>query len=66
MKNEILKEAVAFANAYGGALLLGIGESRSETACRRHVIYANPALCGTGGALEVGVQGSCRPAAYPT
>ena len=26
-RNELLEEAVAFANAYGGALLLGIGES---------------------------------------
>ncbi len=29
-KNKILEEAVAFANAYGGALLLGIGESRAK------------------------------------
>lgn len=29
-KNEILKEAVAFANAHGGTLLLGIGESKSK------------------------------------
>ena len=29
-KNEILKEAVAFANAHGGALLLGIKESVSK------------------------------------
>ena len=29
-KNKILKEAVAFANAYGGALLLGIGESEAK------------------------------------
>ncbi len=29
-RNEILQEAVAFANAYGGALLLGIGESESR------------------------------------
>ncbi len=29
-KNEILKEAVAFANAHGGALLLGIKESESK------------------------------------
>ena len=29
-KNKILKEAVAFANAYGGALLLGIDESRAK------------------------------------
>ena len=29
-KNEILKEAVAFANAHGGTLLLGIGESKSR------------------------------------
>ena len=29
-KNEILKETVAFANAYGGVLLLGIGESDTK------------------------------------
>ena len=29
-KDKILKEAVAFANAYGGALLLGIGESTAK------------------------------------
>ena len=29
-RNEILEEAVAFANAHGGALLLGIRESRSK------------------------------------
>ena len=29
-KNEILREAVAFANAYGGALVLGIAESRAK------------------------------------
>ena len=29
-KKEILEEAVAFANAHGGALLLGIGESRTR------------------------------------
>lgn len=29
-KNEVLKEAVAFANAYGGALLLGISESKTQ------------------------------------
>ena len=29
-KNEILEEAVAFANAYGGTLLLGIKESGTE------------------------------------
>ncbi len=29
-KNEVLKEAVAFANAYGGALLLGISESKTK------------------------------------
>ena len=29
-KNEVLKEAVAFANAYGGALLLGISESETK------------------------------------
>lgn len=31
-KNTILKEVVAFANAYGGALLLGIGESDTKPA----------------------------------
>ena len=29
-KKEMLEEAVAFANAHGGALLLGIGESRTR------------------------------------
>ena len=29
-RNEILEEVVAFANAYGGALVLGIAESRSK------------------------------------
>ena len=29
-ENELLEEAVAFANAYGGALLLGIRESESR------------------------------------
>ena len=29
-RNEILEEAIAFANAYGGALLLGIAESRGS------------------------------------
>ena len=29
-RNEILQEVVAFANAYGGALVLGIAESRSK------------------------------------
>ena len=29
-RNELLKEAVAFANAYGGALLLGIAESAGK------------------------------------
>lgn len=29
-KNEILEEVTAFANAYGGALVLGIAESRSK------------------------------------
>ena len=29
-RNEILEEAVAFANAYGGALLLGVGESEAK------------------------------------
>ena len=29
-RNEILEEAVAFANAYGGALVLGIGEPEDE------------------------------------
>lgn len=31
-KNELLKETVAFANAYGGALLLGIRESETKPA----------------------------------
>ena len=31
-KNELLKEVVAFANGYGGALLLGIGESSTKPA----------------------------------
>ena len=30
-KNQILKEVVAFANAFGGALVLGIDEDRSST-----------------------------------
>ena len=29
-RNQILEEAVAFANAYGGVLLLGIGESKEK------------------------------------
>ncbi|MDE2992095.1 MAG: ATP-binding protein [Chloroflexota bacterium] len=29
-KNKILEEAVAFANAYGGALVLGVAESRAK------------------------------------
>ena len=31
-KNALLKEAVGFANAYGGAILLGIGESEAKPA----------------------------------
>ncbi len=31
-RNEILEEAVAFANAYGGALVLGIAESKTKPA----------------------------------
>ena len=37
-KNAILKEAVAFANAYGGALLLGIRESKTKPSVAAEII----------------------------
>ena len=55
-KNELLEEEVAFANAYGGTLVLGVRESDAKppVACRNH---AGPALCRVGGTpQEVGVS----------
>ena len=53
-KDKILKEGVAFANAHGGTLLLGIEESRYEpTGCYPNL--ASPTMCGFVRAIEAGV-----------
>ena len=47
-KNAILEEVVAFANAYGGVLLLGIKESDAKPAAADRM-FAGSALRGFGG-----------------
>ena len=37
-KNALLKEAVGFANAYGGAVLLGIGESEAKPPVAERIV----------------------------
>ena len=55
-KDSVLEEAVAFANAYGGALLIGIRESESSPPVAAEISSpAIPRCADLGRAPEIGV-----------
>ena len=57
-KNKILEEVVAFANAYGGVLLLGVKESSTNPSTAEE-INPVPEMCRFSGSPEAGVSRLC-------
>ena len=57
-RNELVEEVVAFANAYGGTLLLGIRESETRPAVAAEITPV-PRCADLGGTPEAGISRLC-------